>query len=229
MPIGTFINAGAIIAGSILGMLLKNSFPEKIKRIIFQVLGLSTIIIGVQMAFEVKNILVLIFSLAIGGIIGELCNLEINFEKFIEYIKSKSKSKLTSGKFSEGLITATLIFCIGSMAIIGSIDEGLRGNKTILLTKSILDGFMSIVLASTYGIGVLFSFVFIILYQGSITVLAYYSQSFFTPLLISQMTAVGGVMIIGIGINILEIRKINVLNLLPSLVVVVILTLIFLK
>jgi uncharacterized membrane protein YqgA involved in biofilm formation len=229
MPIATLINALAIIAGSILGIMFKDKFPDKIKKIIFQAMGLSTVLIGIQMFFDGKNVLIVIISLVIGGIAGELLNLETNFEKFIEFIKSKSNSKITSGKFSEGLITATLIFCIGSMAIVGSIDEGLRGNRTIILTKSILDGFMSIALASTYGIGVLFSFVFIILYQGSITLLAHFAQSLFSPVLIAQMTACGGIMITGIGLNILEIRKINVLNLLPGLVVVVILTLIFIK
>jgi uncharacterized protein len=228
-PIGTLVNALAIITGSIIGILFRKGIPERIKIIIYQAMGLSIVVLGIQMTFDVKNILIFIFSLVIGGVIGEFFQLENNFEKFVEVIKSKSKSNLTNGKFTEGLITATLIYCVGSMAIVGSIDEGLRGNRTILLTKSILDGFMSIVLASTYGIGVLFSFIFVILYQGSITILAYFLQSFFTPVIISQMTAVGGALIIGIGINILEIRKINVFNFLPSLVVVVILTLIFLK
>jgi uncharacterized protein len=229
MPIATFINALTIIAGSIIGIVFKDKFPDKIKNIIFQAMGLSTVLIGIQMFFDVKNVLIVIISIVIGGIIGELLNLERNFEKLIEFIKSKSNSKFYSGKFNEGLITATLIFCIGSMAIVGSIDEGLRGNRTIILTKSILDGFLSVALASTYGIGVLFSFLFIILYQGSITLLAHFAQSFFTPVLIAQMTACGGIMITGIGINILEIKKINVLNLLPGLCVVVILTLIFMK
>ena len=229
MPIATFINALAIIAGSIIGFTFKNRIPDKIKKIIFQALGLSTILIGIQMFFDAKNVIIVIISLVAGGITGEFLNLEVNFEKFIEYIKSKSNSRLTSGQFSEGLISSTLIFCIGSMAIVGSIDEGLRGSRTIILTKSILDGFMAVALASTYGIGVLFSFVFIVLYQGSITLLAHYAQSFFTPLLVAQMTACGGLMITGIGINILEIKKINVLNLLPGLVVVVILTMIFVK
>jgi uncharacterized protein len=227
MPIATLINGLAIIAGSILGIIFKNLLSDKLKKIIFQAMGLSTILIGIQMFFNVKNVLIVIISLVTGGIAGELLNLEANFEKFIVFIKSKSNSKLTSGKFSEGLITATCIFCIGSMAIVGSIDEGLRGNRTIILTKSILDGFLSIALASTYGVGVLFSFVFIILYQGSITLLAHFAQSFFTPLLIAQMTSCGGIMIVGIGLNILEIKKINVLNLLPGLAVVAILTMLF--
>ncbi|MFH0975960.1 MAG: DUF554 domain-containing protein [Spirochaetota bacterium] len=228
MPIATLINALAIIAGSIIGIIFKGRFPDKIKNIIFQAMGLSIVLLGIQMFLEAENVLIVIISLVIGGIAGEMLNLEINFEKFIEFIKSKSGSKLTSGKFCEGLITATLIFCVGSMAIVGSIDEGLRGNRTIILTKSILDGFLSIALASCYGIGVLFSSIFIILYQGSITIIAHFAQSFFTPVIIAQMTACGGIMITGIGLNILEIKKINVLNLLPGLIIVVILTIFFL-
>jgi len=222
MPIGTFANVIAVIIGSLIGLLLHKRFPEKIKLIVFQAIGLGTIIIGIQMALKVEDLLVLIFSLLIGGIIGQIIDLEKHFEKLGNVVKNKIKSN--NENFVEGLITAFLIFCIGSMTIIGAIDEGIRHDHSLLFTKSILDGFTSVALASTYGIGVLFSIIPLLIYQGGITFLAMQFQNFFSETLINQLTAVGGVLILGIGINLLEIQKIKITNLLPALVVVIILT-----
>ena len=224
MPIGTFTNVIAVIIGSLIGILLHKKFPEKIKAIVFQAIGLGTIIIGVQMALKIENLLVLIFSLLIGGIIGQAIDLEKHFEKLGNFLKTKIKSN--NENFVEGLITAFLIFCIGSMTIIGAIDEGIRNDHSLLFTKSILDGFTSIALASTYGIGVLLSVIPMLIYQGGITLLAMRFQNFFSEILINQLTAVGGVLILGIGINLLEIKKIKITNLLPALIVVIVLTVI---
>ncbi len=224
MPIGTFTNVIAVIIGSLIGILLHKKFPEKIKAIVFQAIGLGTIIIGVQMALKIENLLVLIFSLLIGGIIGQAIDLEKHFEKLGNFLKTKIKSN--NENFVEGLITAFLIFCIGSMTIIGSIHEGIRNDHSLLFTKSILDGFTSIALASTYGIGVLLSVIPMLIYQGGITLLAMRFQNFFSEILINQLTAVGGVLILGIGINLLEIKKIKITNLLPALIVVIVLTVI---
>lgn len=211
--------------GSTIGTLLGSRFPERIKAMVFQALGLATLVIGMRMAFETKSILVFIFSLLLGGISGEFLRLQERVEGAADRLKGKLKR--SSAGFSEGLVTAFLIFCIGSMTIVGAIDEGLRGDHTILLAKSVLDGFTSIALASTYGFGVGFSAVPLFLFQAGITLLASMSQQFFTPLLISQLTGVGGAMIIGIGINLLGIKKIRVINLLPALVWVAILTKLF--
>lgn len=225
MPIGTFVNAGTVIIGSLIGILLRKHFPLKIKQIVFQAIGLSTLVIGIKMSLEVRNILILIFSMLLGGITGEFLGLDKGLERLTDRIKKKFKS---SGEhFGEGLVTAFLIFCVGSMTIVGALDEGLRADHTVLLTKSVLDGFTSIALASTYGAGVLFSFLPLLVFQGGITLLAFISKDFFTPVMISQMTAVGGAMILGLGINLLEIKKIRIINLLPALVYVVILTRIF--
>lgn len=225
MPIGTFVNAGTVIIGSLIGILLRKHFPLKIKQIVFQAIGLSTLVIGIKMSLEVRNILILIFSMLLGGITGEFLGLDRGLERLTDRIKKKFKS---SGEhFGEGLVTAFLIFCVGSMTIVGALDEGLRADHTVLLTKSVLDGFTSIALASTYGAGVLFSFLPLLVFQGGITLLAFISKDFFTPVMISQMTAVGGAMILGLGINLLEIKKIRIINLLPALVYVVILTRIF--
>lgn len=224
MPLGTIVNTITVMVGSTIGTLLSTRFPEKIKRIVFQAIGLGTLVIGMKMAFEVQNILVLIFSLLLGGIAGELLKLNDRLEKMADILKSKLKT--SSGNFSEGLVTAFLIFCMGSMTIVGAIDEGLRGNHSILLTKSVLDGFTSVALASTYGFGVFFSSIPLFIFQAGITLLALLSQKFFTPLMISQLTAVGGAMILGIGINLLDIKKIKIINLLPALIFVVIFTLV---
>lgn len=222
---GTIINSFAIIVGSIVGVLFQHKFPKKIQLIVFQGLGLSTILIGLQMALKVENVLTLIFSLLIGGIIGESLNLDLQMEKFGDWLKSKVKSKDT--QFTDGFVAASVLFCVGAMAILGSLDEGIRGDRTVLLTKSILDGFAAIALSASMGIGVAFSAIPIFLYQGAITLLSSYTQNFFTPLMIHQLTAVGGLLIVGISFNLLEIKEIKVTNLLPSLILIVLFSLFF--
>lgn len=221
MPIGTLVNALAVTIGGIIGLALNKSLPDKIKVIVFQAIGLFTIVISLQIAFKTENVLILVFSLIIGGIIGELADLEKRIERLSDAIKSRLRIK--SSTFTEGLLSAFLLSCIGSMTIVGSINEGLRGDRTLLLTKSILDGFSSIVLTSSLGIGVVFSVVPLVIFQGGITLLAAQFQNYFSPILINNLTGVGGVLILGIGINLLEIKKIKVTNLFPSLFVVAIL------
>jgi uncharacterized membrane protein YqgA involved in biofilm formation len=222
MPVGTFINTIAVIIGSCLGLFFHKSIPEKVKSIFFQATGLSTILIGIQMGLKVENLLVVIFGLIIGGAIGELINLEMLIEKLGNKLKSLVHS--SNEKFTDGLTTSFLIFCIGSMTIVGSLNEGISGDRSLLLTKSLLDGFTSIALASTYGIGVLFSAIPLLIFQSSLTLSASSLQQYFSPYMIAQITAVGGLLIVGIGINLLEIKRIKVTNLLPSLIVVAILS-----
>lgn len=222
---GTIVNSFAIIVGSIVGVLFQHKFPKKIQLIVFQGLGLSTILIGLQMALKVENVLTLIFSLLIGGIIGESLNLDLQMEKFGNWLKSKVKSEDT--QFTDGFVAASVLFCVGAMAILGSLDEGIRGDRTVLFTKSILDGFAAIALSASMGIGVAFSAIPIFLYQGAITLLSSYTHNFFTPLMIHQLTAVGGLLIVGISFNLLEIKKIKVTNLLPSLILTVLFSLFF--
>lgn len=225
IPVGSFVNGAAIICGSFIGILLHSRFPERIREIIFQGLGLGVILIGIQMSLKVQDILILIFSLLIGGIIGELLRLDTLFEKLAGRLKKAVGSKDTG--FVDGMITASLIFCIGAMAIIGSFEEGIKGDTTILYTKAILDGFASIALASSYGLGVLFSFIPVVIYQGALTLFANSFQEWFSPIIIDQLTATGGLLIIGISLTLLDIKRINLSNLLPSLGVVIILTAFF--
>ncbi|WP_243545132.1 DUF554 domain-containing protein [Pseudodesulfovibrio tunisiensis] len=225
IPVGSLVNALAIICGSVLGCMLQSRFPDRIRTIVFQGLGLCTILIGLQMAFKVQNILIVIFAILLGGITGELLRLDSLFERLAERVKTMIGS--SNERFTDGLVTSSLIFCIGAMAILGSLEEGLRGDTTILFTKSILDGFAAIALSATYGSGVLFSFLPVLIYQGGMTLGAGVLQSYCTPLLIDQATACGGLLILGIGITLLEIKEIKLLSLLPSLVYVVALSLIF--
>ncbi|MEM2273363.1 MAG: DUF554 domain-containing protein [Candidatus Bathyarchaeia archaeon] len=214
---GTFVNAIAVVIGSLIGLALRGGFPEKIKNIVFQGIGVVTLFIGFQMAMKTNNLIILFFSVLIGAIVGELLNIEGHIEGFGNLIKSKFSSR--EDKFVEGFITAFLIFCMGSMTIIGSIEDGLNGNPSILYAKSMLDCFASISLASALGAGVLFSAIPLLLYQGGITMLASLSKDFFTRAVINELSAAGGIILIGLGINILEIKRIRVANLLPSLII----------
>ena len=218
MPLGTIINVLAVILGSFLGLCLKSRIPPKIHQRVFQGIGLATLLIGLQMALKVENLILLIFSILFGAIVGEALDLEKRLDTLAEILKKKLKSQ--SSSFTQGLITAFLIFCIGSLTILGALDEGIRGDHTLLLAKSTLDGFTSIALAATYGLGVMFSVIPMLIYQGTITLLARQFQNLFTPILINQLTAVGGILILGLGLNLLEIKQIKVTNMLPALLFV---------
>ncbi len=225
MPWGTLINTAAVLVGSLLGLLLHRRYPQRIKEIVFQGIGLFTLIIGMSMALKAANFLQLVFSILLGGILGEGLRLDQRIESLGERLKKLFRSQ--NSRFIDGLVTAFLLFCVGSMTIIGAIDEGLRGDRTLLLTKSLMDGFSSIALASTFGGGVAVSALFLFLFQSSITLLAGYLENVFTSFMLMQITAIGGALILGIGINLLELRSLRVINLLPSLLIGVILALIF--
>lgn len=224
---GTIVNVVAIFLGCSVGLILKSKFPEKIEKIIMQALGLASLLIGMQMAIKADNILLVIFSLVIGGVIGEIIDIEAGLERFGERIKRKFKSDNTSERFVEGFLTTSLLYCVGSMAIMGAIKEGLSGNPDILYAKSLLDGVTSIAFTAAMGIGVLFSAIPVFLYQGGITLLARTIKDFLSPEIINEMTAVGGILIWGIGFGLLGIKKIKVGNLLPAILVAAFLAAIF--
>lgn len=225
LPTGSLVNACAIIGGSLIGCILQSRFPERIRSIVFQGLGLCVLLIGVQMALKVQNILIVIFAVLLGGISGEWLRLDTLLERMGNRFKKLVRSKNAS--FTDGLVTTSLLFCIGAMAIVGSLEEGIRGDTTILYTKSILDGFAAIAFAATYGTGVIFSFIPVLLYQGAITLGASFFQQYFSDLMIAQITGCGGLLIIGIAINLLELTEIRLANLLPSLAYVIVLTYFF--
>jgi len=224
LPIGTFINMLTVTVGSLIGLSLQQVFPENIQAIIFQAIGLSSLLIGIQMSLKVPNgyLLLLIISLILGGIWGEW----IQLDDFLNYLGDTLKAKLSLGdeQFTEGLVTAFLLFCTGSMATVGAIEEGLRGKRELLLIKSTLDGITAIAFASTFGIGVLFSIFPLLILQGGLTLLARQLERFFTDIVINQLSAVGGLLIVAIGIRLLGLGEINLENLLPALLLVVILS-----
>lgn len=223
--LGTIVNTVAVIAGGSLGLLLKKNMPERITKIYFQAVGLFTFAIGISMVWNIDRILIIVSSLVAGSIIGEWIDIEAGAEKLSEWLKKKFR--IGNERFSEGLITSFLLFCMGSMTILGAIQEGLENNSDLLLTKSFMDGFSSLLLGSALGIGVVFSAIPLFVFQGGITLLAMWASNFFTPEIISGITAVGGIMLIGLGINLLDIKKLRIMNMLPSLVIVVILLWIF--
>lgn len=219
MPIATFINMLAVLLGGSLGLLLGKRFPDNIKNITFHAIGLFTLLLGVKMALVGQEMLLMIFSLILGGIAGELLQLDKKTNALGDWLKGKIKTK--NDRFSEGLTTTFLIFCVGSMTVLGAIEEGINDNRTLILTKSVLDGFTAIALATVYGNSVLFSVIPMLFFQGGLTVMAAQAQYIFDDYIVQEMGAVGGLMIIGIGINLLELKSIKVLNLLPSLLVMV--------
>lgn len=223
--IGTFVNAGAVIAGGIVGMLLNKSLHDRYKTIYFQAVGLFTLAIGISMVYNMQHILIVVGSLAVGSLLGEWMNLEKGTERASRYLKTKFR--IANDRFSEGLITAFLLYCIGSMTILGAIQEGTGGSSDLLLTKSLMDGFSSILLASAFGVGVIASAIPLLIFQGGLTLLAMYASSFFSPQIIQGLTSVGGILLIGLGINILEIKRLRIMNMLPALLVVVLLLYLF--
>lgn len=224
LPIGTFINMAAVAAGSLLGLWLQQLFPPNVETIIFQAIGLGTMVLGIKMALKVPegHLLVFIFSLILGGIIGELLHVDVALTRFGDSLKALVQ--VSDSRFTEGLITAFLLYCIGSMTIVGAIDEGLRGQRELLMIKSTLDGISSIAFAATYGIGVLFSIIPMLILQGGITLLARQMQRFFTDIIIGQLSAVGGALIVAISIRLLQLGEVNIENLLPALLLAVLMS-----
>jgi len=210
--LGCIVNAVAIIFGGVSGTLLKNGLPKRFGELVITALGLFTVMLGVSFAMKTEHSLVVIFSLILGAALGEWIDIEKRLDNFGNKVQGELK-----GNFSQGFVTASLLFCVGSMAIMGSLQSGLANDHTTLFTKSVMDGVMSIVLASTLGIGVAASAVPVLIYQGGITLLATFLQPYLTTEVVLEMTAVGGILLMGIGINILEIKKIRVGNLLPAI------------
>ncbi len=214
--IGTFINVATVLLGAVIGLILKTKLPERIVKTVFQAVGLFTLAVGAMMFLKINAFLVVIFSLIVGAIIGELIDIERNTETFVEKIKLKFSK--TESKFTEGLLTAFLLFCMGSMTILGAFEEGTKGDSTLLITKVIMDGFGAMALSSAFGAGVAFSVIPLFVYQGGLTLAAHFFGKSMPEILINDLSATGGVLLLGLGLKILEIKNIKVMNLLPALV-----------
>ncbi|MFV9510311.1 DUF554 domain-containing protein [Tepidibacillus sp. LV47] len=218
---GTIVNAIAIIFGGIIGSFLSN-IPLKMRNTVMQGIGLAVIIQGITMGLKTQNFLLVILSLVLGGIVGELLKIEDRLDRLGMWLEAKVGGK-SKGSISTAFVTATLVYTIGAMAILGALNSGLNLDHQLLYLKAMLDGFSAIIFASTLGIGVIFSAIPVFLYQGTIALLATYIHSFIPKNLLDQMiveiTATGGILIIAIAINILELKKINVANMLPAVVI----------
>ena len=213
--IGTFVNIAAIVVGSSIGLLIHKKLPERLVKTTFQIMGLFTLVLGMKMALESQQLLVMVFSLIIGGLIGTAANLDNKVQNF-----SKNLSQKLGGKnknFSKGLITAFLLFCVGSMTIVGALEEGMNNDPSLLLVKSLMDGFSSIALSVAFGIGIMFSVIPLLIFQGGLTLLAMYLGSFLPVEYITEISAIGGLILLALGMNLLEITKIKIIDLLPAI------------
>ena len=225
---GTIINSILIIAGSLAGLLFKKIMSERLKATLLQAVGLIVIFVGIGGAvaatltfadgtFGTKDTLVMILSMVFGTIIGELINIEKQLDRLGAFCQKKLVKGDARSTFAEGMVTASLIFMVGAMAVVGSLDNGIRGDNSTLVAKGIIDCITGMVLASTLGIGVMFSAVPVFLYQGAISLLGVYIEPYLTASVISQMSFTGSILIFAIGVNMLGLTKIKVGNMLPAI------------
>ena len=214
--LGTIVNALAIVVGGLLGTFFKNKISSEYNETIMKALGLSVILIGLKGALQVKDedILLLIICLALGSLLGEMMKIEKGIEKIGAWLESKFSKQ---NGLANGFVTASLVFCVGAMAIMGSLEAGLSNNNSVLFAKALLDGIFAIIFSSTLGLGVCFSAVSVFLYQGLITLTASLMKEFLTAEVVNQMSAIGGLLIVAIGTNMLDIKRIKVGNMLPAI------------
>lgn len=221
--LGTLVNGAAIIIGSLLGLVFHN-IPERYKTTIMQALALAVMLLGIQMGLQSEQFLIVIGSLVIGGWIGERIQLEDVLNRVGKWIEKRSGARGNEGAVAKAFVTATLVYVVGAMAVLGALDSGLRLDHNVLYTKSMLDGFTAVLFTATLGFGVAFSFVPVVLYQGSIALLAGQIDQFvpveLREMFITEMTGTGGIMIMGIGLKLAGILDIRVANLLPAIPVV---------
>ena len=219
---GTVINVITVVAGGTLGALLGERLPSRIRQIVMQGVGLVTLAVGMSMAITTKNFLLVLISIVIGGILGEWWRLEERLDRAGNWLETKAARFpfLARGEFTKGFVTASLVFCVGPMTILGSIQDGLSGDYTLLAIKSVLDGFSCLAFAASMGMGATFSAITVLVYQGILTLGASLFQTVLTDTIITEMTATGGVMILGIGLLLLEIKRVRVANFLPALAIV---------
>ncbi len=215
--LGTIVNSLAIIGGSLLGFILKGGIPERVNDTIMKGLALCIMVIGISGAIKSENMILIICSIVIGALIGELIDIDKGLKKLGDNIEAKLQGK--GGRVSEGFVTASLVYCVGAMAILGSLDSGLKGDYKILFTKAMLDGISAIMFTSTLGIGVALSAISVFVYQGTITLAASALQGILVGTVITELSAVGSLLIMGLAFNMLGLTKIKVANLLPAILI----------
>lgn len=217
--IGTLINCAAIIAGSLLGLLLRRGMKPSVSQTVMQGVGLSVILIGVNGAIQTGNTLLVILSMVVGGIIGSLVDIDRRMNQLGAWAERKLSGSKEGNTFAKGFVTASLVYCVGAMAVVGALDSGIRGDHTTLIAKAALDGITAIIFASSLGIGVMLSVLPVLVYQGAIALLGNLVAPLLQQAVITEMSAVGGLLIMGIGINMLLDKDIKVANLLPAILI----------
>ncbi|MDD4324173.1 MAG: DUF554 domain-containing protein [Eubacteriales bacterium] len=236
--IGTVVNTLAIVAGGGLGLLLKHGISERFKEILLQALGVSTMFIGISGALrgifvvegallDTRNTLLMIICLVLGALIGEGINIDRWMQRLGNFLKDKVRTSDEDSKFTEGFVTTTIIVCTGAMAIVGSFQDALLGDPAMLFAKSALDGVIAVILASTFGIGVLFAAIPLLIYQGSLTLLANWIKPILSDLMLFNIAFIGSLLVFLIGVNMLFGKRIRIANFLPAIVLAAVLPLIF--
>lgn len=215
--LGSVVNAAVVVAGSLVGALGLRGISDRTRRTTTSAMGLAVVLIGTNMALKTADVFIVILSLVAGGIIGENLRIEERLAGIGRTLEARFPQE--GGDFTRGFVTATLIYCVGAMSVMGAVEEGLTGRRDILYAKSLLDGVTSVILSSTMGIGVMFSAIPVLVYQGSISLAAQAAQRFLTEAAVREITATGGLMILGIGMNMLDVTTIPVGNLLPGLAI----------
>lgn len=224
---GVLVNTVAVIVGSVIGLICKRGIPERLSGAVMTAIGLCTIDIGVVGLSSGENTLVLILSMVLGTLMGTLLDLDGRLNRTVEKAAAKTAGAGKAGQISQGFITACLLFCIGAMTIVGSLNAGLKGDQEMLITKSVLDFISSIMLSATLGIGVLFSAAFVLVFQGGIVLLAGVLAPVLSTGAIAELSCAGSLMILALGLNIIGVTKIKVIDLLPALVLVPFVTMAF--
>lgn len=220
--IAVAVNIAAVVAGSLCGLVFKKGLPKKLSDSIMQGLALCVLYIGISGSLKCENTLCVILSMVIGIIIGELLKLDDRINSLGQKLETRFSTDENSS-FARGFVSATLLFCVGAMSIVGSLESGIAGRHDTIFSKSLIDGISAIIFTSTFGVGVMFSAVGVLVYQGTITLLAQFIAPFLTDYVVNQMTAVGSLVIIGLAFNMLGLTKIKVMNMVPAIFIPIIL------
>ena len=215
--LGTLVNTCTVIAGALIGMLLKKGIPKRISDTVFYALALVTIYIGISGSLAGKNTLIAVIVMVLGALIGEALDIDKRVNSIGKKLENKFDKGNQSSSFAQGFTSASLLFCVGAMTIVGCLQAGIKGDNTILFTKSAMDFVSSMIFASTMGVGVLFSAVFVLVYQGLITLLAGVISPLLTDAVIAEMSCVGFIIIIGLGLNMLNVTKLKIMNFVPAI------------
>lgn len=215
---GTWINVATVLCGGLLGYFVGGRFPEKMRQTVMAGLGLVTCVIGLQMALQTSNILIVLGSLLVGGILGELLDLDGRIARAGARLEGRFRRADGSGTFAKAWVTTSLLFCVGPLTFTGALQDGLTGDYHLLATKAMLDGFASLAFGSALGLGVLASAATVLLYQGGLSLTAGVVKAALSAAMIGEMSATGGVLVLGLGLGLLELKAIRVANFLPALI-----------